>query len=377
MYLRDAFDQANHLSAWIIISVFTSSLHCSVASAENTDSGGDPVALLLSSVEAHAADFARFQIATGAGTTETLISDGNKYFVDQINFEVKNTSVWIELNPIESEPQDTLMFPKVQLVADGTTVAAVKFSDRIQPVGCQVDIRGDNVSYYGIAARSRIDLRRHLIPEWLRMPPLEDYKKLGAEVSYGGLVDGLECVVVRYKDCHWKFWLDASWDNRVVNAELFVQDDRVVKRYKYEYTRENGGVRPKTLEVLDYCYKSVDKFDTYTLHLESLVPGVNKTTFSLNDLDVCSGARVIDRRKDTETPVRNSVPTTTAQMPNATISEQVSALPDRYRTDKTSGEPESRTSLIQLLLLINLIAVITIAVTWYVMKRKRKAANLR
>lgn len=339
MYLRNAFDQASHLSAWMIISVFTSSLICSSAAAENTDSDTDPVALLLSSVKAHAADFARFQIATGTGTTETNISDGSRYFEDQIHFEVKKTSVWMELNPIKMQPRDTIMFPQVQLVADGTTIGVVRFSDRIRPVGCEVAIRDDNVSGYGISARSRIDLRRHLIPEWIRHDPMQGYKKLGAEVSYGGLVNDLECIVVRYDNCHWEFWLDSRWDNRVVNAELFVKDDRIVKRYKYEYTREKGVVRPETLKIVDYCYKSVDKFDTYTLHLKSLVPGINKTTFSLNDLDYCPGARVIDRRQDAETPVRNSAPATTAQMPNATIAEQVKALPDRYRTNKTSGKP--------------------------------------
>ena len=339
MYLRDAFDQANHLSAWMIISVFTSSLLCSSAAAENTDAAVDPVALLLSAVEAHAADYARFQIATGTGTTETNISDLNTYFEDKIHFEVNNTSVWIELNPIKIQPRGTIMIPQVQLVADGTTIGVARFSDRIKPVGCEVNIRGDNVSDYGISARSRIDLRRHLIPEWVRHDPMQGYKKLGAVVSYGGLVNGLECVIVRYDECHWKFWLDPRWDNRVVNAELFVKDDRIVKQYKYEYTREKEVVRPKTLVIADYCYKTVDKFDTYILHLKSLVPGINKTTFSLNDLDYCPGARVIDRRKGAETPVRNSAPATTAQMPNATISEQVKALPDRYRTNKTSGKP--------------------------------------
>lgn len=331
MYLRDPFDQASPLSVWMIIFVFTSGLFCTSAAAENTDSDTDPVAILLSSVKAHAADFARFQVATGTGTTQTTISGGNRYFEDQIHFELKNTAVWMELNPVKMQPRDTIMFPQVQLVADGTTVGAVRFSDRIKPVGCEVNIRDDNVSGYGISARSRIDLRQHLIPEWVRHDPMQGYKKLGAEVSYGGQVNGLECVFVRYGDCHWKFLLDPRWDNRVVNAELFVKADRIVKRYRYEYTREKGIVRPLTLELTDYCYGTVDRFDTYILHLKSLVPGINKTTFSLNDLDYCPGARVIDRRKNAETPVRNSAPATTAQMPNATISEQVKALPDRYR----------------------------------------------
>ena len=108
---------------------------------------------------------------------------------------------------------------------------------------------------------------------------------------------------------------------------------------------------------LDNVWGDGGGFQTHLVSFDELLEGSSGRSFSIESMKICGGARLIDHRPSTITPVRTVVDTTS----DASISKEIQQMPTRDRRPPANSEIQPRSNFILYLILFNVIAVILVA----------------
>jgi len=147
--------------SWYRNAVYAVSFWCATASlcTANTDYDA-ALALVRRAVESHAGDWARFDTCAGTGTMAWIHADLERRWECDMSFQLANSKMWMSLASTLDESDLVIRFDEMELVADGTTIAAVLHWPRFNPAGCEVFIHPDDRK--GLAAavsHGKVDLR--------------------------------------------------------------------------------------------------------------------------------------------------------------------------------------------------------------------------
>lgn len=290
--------------ALVIISLFVTLVSVDQLHAQSDSSRA--ITLLNTAVDAHVQDWEWLKMSSGHGQISWIGPDGESTWVCDARFEISETKLWEQLVTLRASPATSRKFDKIELVADGDVIAAVSYSDRIKPSGCKVEVRADEYNiFYTATSGSRIDLRKVLSPDFLRVNPISRDIEAGATISLEeNSTPGTETVVVKFPDSHRRYVLSSDWGWRLVKMELFAGKAEPSWIIDYTWLRKGEKVFPESITVQLYNVWSDEAgYHTHVVSFDKLVKGSTRRSFSIESMDACGGARLIDHRPSTTTPV--------------------------------------------------------------------------
>jgi hypothetical protein len=256
----------------------------------------DPEALAIwrRAVEIHSKDYERLRECTLAGEMRVSLGKPAKTARSQVTIQLKENQFWMKLSVQEQDPKDLFLFTEKQIVCDGKTITEARFSDRIRPTGCTIELHTDDFSDFGITTGSRIDVRKDLVTNWFREDYSDKFASRGALLNME-IIDGRPVIILSEMGFEQKFWFDPAWGDRLIRLESASTPSKPPSYiYEYTYAKESGLVRPKLILMK---HRFAGNNEIYQLDVSSVVPGVKIKAFDSSALvDVPPGTRTHDHR---------------------------------------------------------------------------------
>lgn len=291
---------------------------------------------LRMSAKSHSADWETWKQCCGTGQMVWISSNQQYTYTCDVEFEVSDGKLWQLMTTRSQEPAGLRDVDKVEILADGDVIANVDWGARFRPHGCQVYARKDEYlqePLFAAASGFRVDLRRDISPKMLRKDPtIANARDAGTTVIE---TDNDEKVVVFVNfpeaDQQYRYFLSKKMGFRLVRYEQYASSIKPVRVFSYEWADVAGIIQPKTitLEMLESRSEN-GAHSTHLVTLDQLTAKSSGRKFTLSELNVCEGARLIDHRDGALAPVRTFAEVTEEVK---SVSEEISQMPER-RGDK-------------------------------------------
>ena len=287
---------------------------------------------LRMSAKSHSADWETWKQCCGTGQMVWISANQQYTYTCDVEFEVSDGKLWQLMTTRSQEPAGLRDVDKVEILADGDVIANVDWGARFRPHGCQVYARKDEYlqePLFAAASGFRVDLRRDISPKMLRKDPtIANARDAGTTVIE---TDNDEKVVVFVNfpeaDQQYRYFLSKKMGFRLVRYEQYASSTKPVRVFSYEWADAGGIIQPKTitLEMLESRSEN-GAHSTHLVTLDQLTAKSSGRKFTLSELNVCEGARLIDHRDGALAPVRTFAEVTEEVK---SVSEEISQMPER------------------------------------------------
>ena len=291
---------------------------------------GDGVQFLRNAAAVHASDWERLKSCSGSGNMVCITRDKTSTWTSDIQFEINEQKLWQQMVTENSEPVGFRDVDRVEILADGDVICNVSWSSRFRPSGCKIYVREDDQDgIFAASSGDRIDIRRDICPVFLRSRSEESFTRSDRHATVESNSDSQCTVVVTYtKDGSFlRYVFSREWAGRLTRMEQFDELSQPVRIFEYEWMAMDGEVQPRTITLEEFEYGSkAHSSHTYIFVIDKLVDKSTGRQFLLSETKVCEGARLIDYRRETTSPVRTF---TTLTNDAKSMSEEVSQMPER------------------------------------------------
>lgn len=334
---------------------------------------------LRMSAKSHAADWAAWKHCCGTGQMVWISSNHQYTYTCDVEFEVSDEKLWQLMVTRSQEPAGLRDVDKVEILADGEVIANVDWGDRFRPHGCKVYARKDEYlkePLFAAASGFRVDLRRDISPKMLRKDPtIANARDAGTTVIE---TDNDEKVVVLVSfpeaEQQYRYFLSKKLGFRLMRHEQYATHIKPIRVFSYEWAEVAGVIQPKTitLEMLELGSES-GGHSTHLVTVDQLTAKPSGRKFTLAELNVCEGARLIDHRGEGFVPVR-AFSEVTEEVKS--VSEEISKMPER-RGDKSPAPAvvitPSNSGIGRILVWLNLAFLLLGGGVWLYKSRRKKA----
>ena len=290
---------------------------------------------LRMSAKSHSADWETWKQCCGTGQMVWISSNQQYTYTCDVEFEVSDGKLWQLMTTRSQEPAGLRDVDKVEILADGDVIANVDWGARFRPHGCQVYARKDEYlqePLFAAASGFRVDLRRDISPKMLRKVPTTSPRTVRTtEVETDN--DEKVVVLVSFPNANqqYRYFLSKEFGFRLVRFEQFDGRSNPLRVFEYEWADVEGIVRPRTITLEMFESRSENKgYSMHIVSLDKLSAKPSGRKFTMSELTVCEGARLIDHRDGALAPVRTFAEVTEEVK---SVSEEISQMPER-RGDK-------------------------------------------
>lgn len=186
---------------------------------------------------------------------------------------------------------------------------------------------------------------------------------------------GVSQVTVQFANQRWVYGIDPDAGARISTIEGFAATQTTpFSKTEYHYVEDGATFTPRQVVRSKTDPTSPGEYYTVSVYLSEIVGEVPDDSFGLDVLDVCDGARILDRRRDAETAVRSFSPSVAASQAAGSIAAQVAAMPVRRAghndTEVDIAVHSEHSGWRWYLIGANAVTIILVSAFWLISRRK-------